>query len=116
MNLQTKNSFFIVNILWDVLKEKGINTGFYLPNKVILCKTIPSHSCPSPPNPGLQEQMEDPAVFEQLAFSLQLWEFRAHSSMSEIKSTNFTYDRYYHYEANVQSKSNLDVIIGVSYE
>ena len=97
MNLQTKNFFLLLISSRDVLKEKGINTEFYLPNKVILCKTIPSHSCPSPLNPGLQEQMEDPAVFEQLAFSLQLWEFRAHSSMSEIKSMNFTYDRYYHY-------------------
>ena len=41
----------------DVLKEKGINMELYLPNKVILCKTILSHSCPSPLDPGLQEQM-----------------------------------------------------------
>lgn len=32
------------------------------------------------------------------AFSLQLWEFRAHSLMSKIKSMNRTHDRYHHYQ------------------
>ena len=33
-----------------------------------------------------------------LAFSLKLWEFRAHSSMSEIKSIDRTHDRYHHHQ------------------
>ena len=42
-------------------------------------------------NPGLQEQLNDPLVFVQVALSLlQLWVLVAHSSMSAMKSTDFT--------------------------
>ena len=42
-------------------------------------------------NPGLQEQLNDPLVFVQVALSLlQLWVLVAHSSMSAMKSTDCT--------------------------
>ena len=42
-------------------------------------------------NPGLQEQLNDPLVFVQVALSLlQLWVLIAHSSMSAMKSTDCT--------------------------
>ena len=45
-------------------------------------------------NPGLQEQLNDPLVFVQVALSLlQLWVLVAHSSMSEMKSTDCTHDQ-----------------------
>ena len=48
----------------------------------------PAQLCPSPLNPGLQKQLNNPSVFVQVALSLlQLWVSRANSSMSEIKST-----------------------------
>lgn len=48
--------------------------------------------CPSPVNPGLQEQLYDPAIFVQLAlFLLQLCVLLVHSLMSEMESTDLTY-------------------------
>ena len=47
-------------------------------------------------NPGLQEQLNDPAVFVQVALSLlQLWVLVAHSSMSELESTHRAHDHDY---------------------
>ena len=55
----------------------------------MMCKILPRQMCPSPINPGLQEQWNDPAVFVQVALSLlQLWVALAHSSMSELESTH----------------------------
>ena len=55
----------------------------------MMCKILPWQMCPSPINPGLQEQWNDPAVFAQVALSLlQLWVLLAHSSMSELESTH----------------------------
>ena len=46
---------------------------------------------PFPVNPGLQEQLYDPTIFEQLALFLpQLCVSLAHSSMSEMQSTEQT--------------------------
>ena len=54
-----------------------------------MCKILPRQMCPSPINPRLQEQWNDPAVFVQVALSLlQLWVVLAHSSMSELESTH----------------------------
>ena len=48
--------------------------------------------CPSPVNPGLQGQLYDPTMFVQLAlFLLQLCVLLAHSSMSEMESTDLDY-------------------------
>ena len=42
-------------------------------------------------NPGLQEQLNDPFVFVQVALSLlQLWVLVVHLSMSAMKSTDCT--------------------------
>ena len=58
-----------------------------------MCKILPWQMCPSPVNPELQEQLNDPKVFLQVALSLlQLWVSLAHSSMSELESTHRTYD------------------------
>ena len=49
------------------------------------------HLCPFPVNPCLQEQLNDPSVFVQVAlFLLQLCISPAHSSMSKIRSTERT--------------------------
>ena len=62
----------------------------------MMCKILPWQMCPSPVNPGLQEQLNDPAVFEQVALSLlQLWVSLADSLMSELESTHCTHDNDY---------------------
>ena len=59
----------------------------------MMCKILPWQMCPSPVNPGLQAQLNDPAVFLQVALSLlQLWVSLTHSLMSELESTHRTYD------------------------
>ena len=48
----------------------------FLVYEIMLLRILPPQFCPSPVNPGLQEQMNDPAVFTQVAFFLlQLWVF-----------------------------------------
>ena len=62
----------------------------------VMCKILPWQMCPSLVNPGLQEQLNDPAVFEQVALSLlQLWVSLADSLMSELESTHCTHDNDY---------------------
>ena len=62
----------------------------------MMCRILPWQMCPSPINPGLQEQWNDPAVFVQVALSLlQLWVVLAHSSMSELESTHRARDHDY---------------------
>ena len=62
----------------------------------MMCRILPWQMCPSPINPGLQEQLNDPAVFVQVALSsLQLWVLVAHSSISELESTHRAHDRDY---------------------
>ena len=43
---------------------------FFLVNDIMLLRILPRQLCPSPVNPGLQEQMNDPAEFAQVAFLL----------------------------------------------
>ena len=62
----------------------------------MMCKILPWQMCPLPVNPGLQEQLNDPAVFEQVALSLpQLWVSLADSLMSELESAHCTHDNDY---------------------
>ena len=60
-------------------------------------KILPWQMCPSPINLALQEQLNDPAVFVQVALSLlQLcWVSLAHSLMSELESTHRAHDHDY---------------------
>ena len=59
--------------------------------KYDVSRILPSHLCPFPVNPCLQEQLNDPSVFVQVAlFLLQLWVSPAHSSMSNMRSTERT--------------------------
>lgn len=61
----------------------------HLSKNVMLCRILPWQWCPSPTYPGLQEQLNDPLVFAQVALSLlQLWIFAEHSSMSEMTSND----------------------------
>ena len=66
-----------------------------LPNlQYLLCGILPRQLCPSPMNPGLQEHLNDPSVFEHVAFSLlQLLGSWAHSSMSEMNLTDRNHNR-----------------------
>ena len=46
---------------------------------------VPEHESPSPVKPGLHVQLKFPAVFVQVAFSLQSWIPVLHSSISEYQ-------------------------------
>ena len=62
----------------------------------MMCKILPRQMCPSPVNPELQEQLNDPTMFLQVALSLlQLWVSLAHSLMSELESTHRAHDHDY---------------------
>ena len=62
----------------------------------MMCKILPRQMCPSPVNPELQEQLNDPTMFLQVALSLlQLWVSLAHSLMSELESTHRARDHDY---------------------
>ena len=62
----------------------------------MMCRILPWQMCPSPIDPALQEQLNDPAVFVQVALSLlQLWVSLAHSSMSKLESTHRAHDHDY---------------------
>ena len=62
----------------------------------MMCKILPWQMCPSLINLELQEQLNDPAVFVQVALSLlQLGVLLAHSSMSELESTHRAHDHDY---------------------
>ena len=41
-----------------------------LVDEIMLLRILAQQLCPSPVNPGLQEQMNDPAVFAQVALPL----------------------------------------------
>ena len=50
--------FFKIVISFSVvLKQNRKHMELYLFDKIMLCWIIPWHSCPSPLNPGLQEQL-----------------------------------------------------------
>ena len=62
----------------------------------MMCRILPWQMCPSPIDPALKEQLNDPAVFVQVALSLlQLWVSLAHSSMSKLESTHRAHDHDY---------------------
>ena len=62
----------------------------------MMCKILPWQMCPSPINLGLQEQLNDPAVFVQVTLSLlQLRVLLVHSSMSELEATHRAHDHDY---------------------
>ena len=85
-----KKSRTLLTFLW---KRRSGDVCFTCWNgkAIILWKIItPAQLCPSPLNPGSQEQLNNPSVFVQVALSLlQLWVFWAHSSMSAKKSTQW---------------------------
>ena len=60
----------------------------------MLYTILPRQLCPSPMNPGLQEQLNEPSLLVQVALCLlQVWALLRHSSMSERESTDYTYAR-----------------------
>ena len=51
-------------------EEITATVNFFLVNEIMLLRILPRHFCLSLVNPGLQEQMNDPAVFAHVAFLL----------------------------------------------
>ena len=55
----------------SALREQTTATvNLVLVDEIMLLKILAQQLCPSPVNPGLHEQMNDPAVFAQVALPL----------------------------------------------
>lgn len=74
-----------------ILKILGVNicVEYLTPTYTMKCKTkinkttLPAHWTPSPFNPSKHEQLCEPLVFVQVAFSWHVWVPTSHSSMSK---------------------------------
>ena len=76
----------IVNSFWWLISQ--LSTSCLIVHDIIY---LPVHDLPFPKNPGLQVQLKEPAVFEHVAFTSQLWSLSSsHSSMSKHETTMTT--------------------------